>query len=96
MVQVKIVPDVRRSKSNDRFPLKLRITYKGTRKYYASGYHATDHDWEMINSLDAKGKLRRIRNAIVEIEWKLRSKYTSITVQSIPVKEGHKSVDKIS
>jgi len=29
-------------------------------------------------------------------KWELRSKYTSNTVQSIPVKEGHKSVDEIS
>jgi integrase/recombinase XerD len=67
-VQVKMVPDIRRSKNNERFPLKLRITYKGERKYYASGYDATDSEWDVINSLDAKGKLRKIRNKIVEIE----------------------------
>ena len=59
-VNVKMIPDIRKSKSNVRFPLKLRITYKGERKYYASGYGASDQD--------AKGKLRKIRNAIAELE----------------------------
>ncbi len=67
-VNVKIVPDVRRSKGDERFPLKLRITYKGERRYYASGYDATDEEWNVINSADAKGKLRKIKNAIAEIE----------------------------
>ncbi|MEP7110541.1 MAG: phage integrase SAM-like domain-containing protein, partial [Ferruginibacter sp.] len=69
-VNVKVVPDIRRSKDNARFPLKLRITYKGERRYYASGYDASNQDWIVINSSDAKGKLRNIRNAIVEIEIK--------------------------
>ena len=48
-VNVKIVPDVRRSKNNERFPLKLRITYKGDRRYYATGYDASDEEWMMIS-----------------------------------------------
>ncbi len=67
-VNVKIVPDVRRFKENERFPLKLRITYKGERRYYATGHDASDEEWTTINSADSKGKLRKIRSAIVEIE----------------------------
>lgn len=44
------------------------ITYKGNRKYYASGYHASNEECHNINSKDATGELRKIRNAIAEIE----------------------------
>lgn len=67
-VSVKVVPDVRRSKNNKRFPLKLRITYKGKCKFYAIGHDASDEEWMIINSPESKGKLRKIRSAIVEIE----------------------------
>lgn len=67
-VSVKVVTDVRRTKNNKRFPLKLRITYKGERRYYATGHDASDEEWMIINSAESKGKLRRIRSAIVEIE----------------------------
>ncbi|MCW3092222.1 MAG: hypothetical protein JWP81_3291 [Ferruginibacter sp.] len=69
-VNIKVVPDERRVLNEQRFSLKLRITYKGARKYYATGYHASDEEWQMINSTKATGKLRKIRNAIAEIENK--------------------------
>ncbi|NIG52514.1 site-specific integrase [Chitinophaga sp. Cy-1792] len=67
-VNVKVVPDTRRSKTGERFPLKLRITYKGIRKYYATGFDATPEEWEQLNSTEAKGNLRRIRQELGIIE----------------------------
>lgn len=67
-VNVKVVPDVRRSKNDDRFPLKLRITYKGDRKYYATGYDSTDEEWLIINSSEAKASLRKIKQEISIVE----------------------------
>ncbi|MEZ2441719.1 phage integrase SAM-like domain-containing protein [Chitinophaga sp. RCC_12] len=67
-VNVKVVPDERRSKNDKRFPLKLRITYKGVRKYYATGYDSTEEEWDMINSADAKASLRKIKQEIGIIE----------------------------
>jgi integrase/recombinase XerD len=67
-VNVKVIPDCRRLKDHKRLPLKLRITHKGTRKYYGTGYDASIEEWEIINSVDAKGRLRRIKNAIAIIE----------------------------
>jgi hypothetical protein len=42
-VHVKIVPDIRRIKTASKYPLKLRISYKSERKYYATGpgFHRT-------------------------------------------------------
>lgn len=71
-VSVKILPDIRRTKEVDKFPLKLRITYKGARKYYGTGFDANPEEWETINSANAKGELRKIKISIAEIEKKLR------------------------
>ncbi|SHL89269.1 hypothetical protein SAMN05444266_105378 [Chitinophaga jiangningensis] len=54
------MPDLRRSKGGERFPLKLRVTYKGERKYYATGFDATAEEWDLLNPTTAKGDLRRI------------------------------------
>ena len=67
-VNVKVVPDSRRSKESNRFPLKLRVTYKGDRRYYATGHDASIAEWNIINSVDAKRNLRKIKNAIAAIE----------------------------
>ena len=67
-VNVKVVPDSRRSKESNRFPLKLRVTYKGDRRYYATGHDASIEEWNIINSVDAKRNLRKIKNAIAAIE----------------------------
>jgi len=69
-VLVKIVPDIRRIKTGAKFPLKLRITYKGERKYYATGLDVSDEQWEIINSAEVKGKFQKIRIEMAEIEKK--------------------------
>lgn len=60
-VHVKIVPDIRRIKTASKYPLKIRITYKGSRKYYATGLDVSDAQWEIINSPEVKGKFQKIR-----------------------------------
>lgn len=67
-VNISVVPDNRRKKNNERFPLKLRITYKGERRYYATGYDVSLTEWNIVNCINAKGKLRDIKNSIVIIE----------------------------
>src|SRR5438874_2426260 len=69
-VNVKVVPDERRLKCNERFPLKLRVTYKGKRKYYSIAYDVSNEEWEIINSVQAKGNSRKIKNDIAAIEIK--------------------------
>ncbi len=69
-VSVKVVSDIRRAKDENRFPLKLRLTFKGLRKYYATGYDASPEDWERINSDKASGDLRKIKIEISATEKK--------------------------
>ncbi len=47
-VNVKVISDIRQLNTGSRSPLKLRITYKGTRKYYSTGYEATNEEWDVI------------------------------------------------
>lgn len=84
-VNVKIVPDVRRSNNNDRFPLKIRITYKSKRRYYATGHGASDEEWIIINSPELKGKLRKTRSAIVSSNDFFIAKFNKISFNAIKV-----------
>jgi integrase/recombinase XerD len=67
-VNIAVVVNSRRKKNNQRFPLKLRITYKGDRRYYSIGYDVTEEEWNIINSINAKGRLRDIKNNIAIVE----------------------------
>jgi integrase len=67
-VTVKVVPDTRRSKLSGKYPLKLRLTCKGERRYYNTIYDVSTEEWEAINSDQVKGRLRTIRNEISSLE----------------------------
>jgi len=78
-VSVKVVPDIRRMKGEGRFPLKLRITFKGERKYYGTGYDASQEEWDKINSAEAKGDLRKSKVEIASIEKRAQACIEGIT-----------------
>ena len=67
-VTVKVVPDTRRSKVSGKYPLKLRLTCKGERRYYNTIYDVSAEEWEAVNSDRVKGRLRTIRNEISALE----------------------------
>lgn len=67
-VNFKVVPDERRKKNDNRFPLKLRVTYKGKRKYFGTGLSASDEEWLAINEINAKGNHRKIKLEIAAVE----------------------------
>ena len=54
-----IVPDKRRIKDDVICPLKLRITYTGSRKYYATGYSASLKDYKLMKKNNVRGELRK-------------------------------------
>jgi integrase/recombinase XerD len=53
-----------------RDPLKLRISYKGERKYYATGLDVSDEQWVINKGAEVKGKFQKIRIEMAEIEKK--------------------------
>ncbi len=79
---VAVCPDYRRKLQNEKYPLKLKITFKGQRRYYATGYSATKDEWLIINSSSVKGKLKTIRNEIVKIESKAEEKISRLSLFS--------------
>ncbi len=78
-VNVRIVPDTRRKKYEDRFPIKLRITFKGERKYYGTGYDANQEEWDKINSAAASGELRKAKVELGSIEKRAQKTVESIS-----------------
>jgi site-specific recombinase XerD len=69
-VTASIIPDKRLSKKNGAFPLKLRITCKGERRYYATGYDANVKEWEIIQSGKTRTELKKKSLALSEIQIK--------------------------
>ncbi|MDQ2720438.1 MAG: site-specific integrase [Bacteroidota bacterium] len=67
-ITVTIVPDKRRLKDNVTYPLKLRVTYKGERKYYATGYNASLNDYLLLMENKVRGELRKTNFALREIQ----------------------------
>lgn len=53
-ITIAIVPDKRRIKTDVTFSLKLRITYRGQRKYYATGYNASLNDFNLMKKNEAR------------------------------------------
>jgi integrase/recombinase XerD len=78
-VYIAVVVDNRRKKNDESLPLKLRITYKGERRYYSVGYDVTDEEWNIVNSVNAKGKLRDIKSSVAIIENDARKVCNEIT-----------------
>lgn len=58
-VNISIIPDKRRVKEDETFPLKLRLTFRGVRKYYATGCDANLHDWQLIQEDKVRGKSKK-------------------------------------
>lgn len=69
-ITVTIVPDKRRIKDNVTYPLKLRVTYQGERKYYATGYNASLKDFLLMKENKERGELRKVNLALTEIQIK--------------------------
>jgi len=69
-ITVTIVPDKRRIKDNVTYPLKLRVTYQGKRKYYATGYNASLNDYLLMMENKVRGELRKTNLALTEIQIK--------------------------
>ncbi len=67
-ITVTIVPDKRRIKDDVTYPLKLRITYRGSRKYYATGYNASLEDYKLMKENNVRGELRKTNLALTEIQ----------------------------
>lgn len=68
-----IILDYRRRHKNGTFPVKLRITFDRTTKYYSlAGYKFTQADWDKIHGKKPREAEREIKFELNEIEAKVR------------------------
>ena len=70
IITVSIVQDKRRIKDDATYPLKLRITYRGIRKYYATGYNTNLADYMLMKQDKARGDLHKTNLALNGIQIK--------------------------
>lgn len=78
-ISAQVIPDVRRELQDNKYPLKLKVTFRGERKYYGTGDAVTLKQWEELHQPNVKGKLRTIKNNIVSIEEKAEEIIKKIT-----------------
>ena len=67
-VSIKIVKDPNGTKDDDTFTIKLRVTYKGNRRYYATSHNLKESEWEALNNENLKGKSKTLKNNLISIE----------------------------
>jgi integrase len=65
-----IILDTRRALINGTYPIKLRVTYKRTQKYYPTEFSATKDEFEKYMARVPKGNDKKIRMALDLIEQK--------------------------
>ncbi len=56
-----IVLDTRRAIKDNKFPVKLRVTYLRKRKYYGTQYKLTSEEWARVNGAKTRADQKEIR-----------------------------------
>ena len=65
-----IILDTRRALQDGTFPIKLRVTFNRTQKYFPTQFNATKADFDKYMARVPKGKEKQIRMALDSIEQK--------------------------
>ncbi len=68
-----IVLDTRRSLKNGKYPIKLRVTYNRSQKYYPTNFSCSKDEFEKYMGRNPKGTDKTMRLAIDAIEQKANS-----------------------
>jgi integrase/recombinase XerD len=68
-----IILDTRRALLDGTYPIKLRVTFNRTQKYFPTQFNATEADFEKYMARVPKGKDKQIRMALDSIEQKATS-----------------------
>ena len=53
-VTVAVMLDTRRTKANEKYPVKIRVTYNRVRHYYPTGKDLTPEEWEVLPTTKAR------------------------------------------
>lgn len=70
-VSAQVVPDYRRKLKEEKYPLKVKITFKGEQRYYGTKYALTKEEWELLKTMMPVSKrLKEVKHEIISIEIK--------------------------
>ena len=78
MVYCKIILDIRRKKDSDIYPVKLRITYNRSQKYYLLGYKMTKVEFEEVMKNPTPKKYHDARTQLNHLELKAKRIITDL------------------
>lgn len=65
--------DKRRVKSNNSYPLKLRVSQQQEIRYYSIGIDITESDWKKVNSRSSNPELKKVRAKTTQIIYEVDS-----------------------
>lgn len=68
MIRVTIIQDTRREKKHQKYPLKLRVTYNRTAKYYPTDVDLTKEEFKNFQSKKLSETMVGTRSEILELE----------------------------
>ncbi len=74
-----ILYDFYSPKKNDKYPVKIRITFNRARRYYGTGIDLSAEEWSQVFS-SKPGNLSSIRDELVEMQTKARNTITGMPV----------------
>ncbi len=60
----------RRRKTSKGYPVKLRVTFNRQPRYYTTGVYLSESDFDKLNSINPRGKLKEVKIQLESIEGK--------------------------
>lgn len=72
MVTTAVILERRRAKKNQKFPVKLRVTFRGKQKYYSVGHDLSPAEFQLVRSFRPKGEFKDLSLKFSGIERKAK------------------------
>ena len=66
---ISIIPDSRRMKKAEKYPIKLRVTFQRVPEYYQTVFDLSKEEWEKLSASGISNELQLVRDKLKEIEW---------------------------
>jgi hypothetical protein len=63
-----IIIDTRRALKTGKFPIKLRVTFKGKQRYFPTNYSLSEEEFQTVMGGSPRGKNKEIRISLQALE----------------------------
>lgn len=75
---INIILDTRRIKKNDKYPIKLRVTFDHISEYYQTIFDLSKDDYDKLSASRISNKLQTIRDKLKDIERTAENSVTAL------------------